>query len=170
VAIVSGYDEPHAFLDQALAGLAVAHHLLGNDDAALRAAIDGLALLNLRPRGAATFMVLYAAEMVPALVVGGQHQVASDVLRDHIGRVRRAGIPLAENHVLGIAAVREHLLGRSDRAGRLLGASRTIGGAKDTEIPFRTPASVSLYRHYLPAIRGAGTERRSHGSSSLSRR
>jgi predicted ATPase/class 3 adenylate cyclase len=155
LAIIANYDEPHAFLDQALAGLAVSHHLLGHDDAALSAAIDALALLNLRPRGVSTFMVLYSAEVVPALVVGGQHQVASDVLREQIGRVRRAGIPLAENHVLGIAAVREHLLGRPDRAGRLLSASRTIGGAKATEIPFRTPASVSLYRHYLPAIRAA---------------
>jgi predicted ATPase/class 3 adenylate cyclase len=155
VAIIAGYDEPHALLDQALAGLAVAHHLLGHDDAALSAAIDGLALVNLRPRGVSTFMVLYTAEVVPALVVGGQHQVAADVLREQIGRVRRASIPLAENHVLGIAAVREYLLGRPDRAGRLLSASRTIGGAKGSEIPFRTPASVSLYRHYRPAIRAA---------------
>jgi predicted ATPase/class 3 adenylate cyclase len=155
VAIIAGYDEPHAFLDQALAGLAVSHHLLGHDNAALGAAIDGLALANLRTRNANTFMGLYSVEVVPALVVGGQRQVASDVLREQIARVRRAGIPLAENHVLGIAAVREYLLGRPDRAGRLLSASRTIGGAKGSEIPFRTPASVSLYRHYRPAIRAS---------------
>jgi len=153
-AIIAEYDEPHALLEQTLAGLAVAQHLLGHDAAALGAAIDLLALAHHRTN-TNTFTNLYHAEVVPALVVGGQHEVASDVLREQIGRVRRAGIPLAENHVLGIAAVREHLLGRHDRAGRLMSASRTIGGAKGTEIPFRTPANVSLYRHYRPAIRAA---------------
>lgn len=155
LAIISGYDEPHALLGQTLAGLAVAHHLLGHDDAALGAAMDYLALATLGTRIDLAFTSLYYAEVVPALVVGGQRQVASDMLRERIGKVRSLGIPLAENHVLGIAAVREHLLGRPDRAGRLLSASRTIGGAKGGEIPFRTPASVSLYRHYLPAIRAA---------------
>jgi hypothetical protein len=154
LAIIGEYDEPHALLEQTLAGLAVAHHLLGHDDAALRAAIDLLALANLRTN-TNTFTSLYHAEVVPALVVGGQRQVACDVLREQIARVRRTGIPLAENHVLGIAAVREYLLDRPDRAGRLLSASRTIGGAKGSEIPFRTPANVSLYRHYRPAIRAA---------------
>jgi predicted ATPase len=155
LAIISGYDERHTLLDLTLAGLAVAHHLLGHTEAALAAAIEGLALANLRT-SSNRFMDLYRAELVPALVVGGQHEVACDVLREGIDRARRrAGIPLAENHVLGIAAVMEHLRGRPERAGRLLSASRTIGGAKGTEIPFRTPASASLYRHYRPAIRGA---------------
>jgi predicted ATPase/class 3 adenylate cyclase len=155
VAIIAGLDEPHTSLDQALAGLAVAHHLLRHDEAALSAAMDALALPNLQTRTADMFSRLYYVEVVPALVVGAERHVASDVLREQIGKVRRAGIPLAENHVLGIAAVREYLLDRPERAGRLLSASRTIGGAKGEEIPFRTPGSVSLYRHYRPAIRAA---------------
>jgi len=81
--------------------------------------------------------------------------MACELLRDHIEGVRRIGIPLAENHALGLVAVVEHLRGRPDRAGRLLAASRTLGGARGKEIPFRTPASVSLYRHYLPLVRAA---------------
>ena len=49
----------------------------------------------------------------------------------------------------------EHLRGRSERAGRLLGAARYLGGAINLPIPFRTPASWALYRHYLPLVREA---------------
>jgi hypothetical protein len=40
-------------------------------------------------------------------------------------------------------------------AGGLLGAARYLGGAADLPIPFCTPASWSLYRHYLPLVRAA---------------
>ena len=43
----------------------------------------------------------------------------------------------------------------TDRRERLLGAARYLGGAKDLPIPFRTPASWSMYRHYLPRVRAA---------------
>jgi hypothetical protein len=101
------------------------------------------------------YMGFYRAELTPALVAGGYDEVACEVLRDQIERVRRPGIPLAENHALGLAAVVEHLRGRSDRAGRLFAASRSLGGARGMEIPFRTPGSVTLYRHYLPLVREA---------------
>ncbi len=52
-------------------------------------------------------------------------------------------------------AVVEQLRGRPERAGRLLAAARHLGGAADLPIPFRTPASWALYRHYLPIVRAA---------------
>jgi len=52
-------------------------------------------------------------------------------------------------------AVVEQLRGRPERAGRPLAAARHLGGAADLPIPFRTPASWALYRHYLPIVRAA---------------
>lgn len=49
----------------------------------------------------------------------------------------------------------EQLRGRPERAGRLLAAARHLGGAADLAIPFRSPASWALYRHYLPIVRAA---------------
>jgi hypothetical protein len=43
-------------------------------------------------------------------------------------------------------AVSRHLLGETEAA---------LDAAIGTEIPFRTPGSVSLYRHYLPLVRAA---------------
>jgi len=82
-------------------------------------------------------------------------QVACQVLRDAARDIRRLGFPLAENHLLGMIAVVEQLRGHPDRAGRLLAASRHLGGAVDLPIPFRTPAHWALYRHYLPLVRAA---------------
>ena len=77
------------------------------------------------------------------------------MLRDAIRDLGRVGIPLVENHLLSIIAVVEHLRGRSERGGRLFAAARHLAGATKRQIPFRTPGSLSLYRHYLPVIRAA---------------
>jgi len=154
VAIVGDDRETHALLDQALAGLAVSRHLLGETDTALDAAMQGLFQAGLRPTRN-VYATLMRTELTPALVAGGHHDVACEVLHEQLERIGHVGIPLAENHALSVAAVVEHLRGRPDRAGRLLGASRTLGGARSTEIPFRTPGSVSLYRHYRPLVRAA---------------
>jgi hypothetical protein len=45
-----------------------------------------------------------------------------------------------------LGLLREYVLGQPDRAGRLLSASRTIGGAKGNEIPFRAPAERTATR------------------------
>jgi len=43
--------------------------------------------------------------------------------------------------------------GHFERAGRLMAATRYLGGAADLPTPFRTPTCMSLYRRYLPLIR-----------------
>ena len=65
------------------------------------------------------------------------------------------GMPLAENHLLGMVAVVEQLRGNPHRAGRLLAASRHVAAATDRSIPFRTPARWAFYRHYQPLVRAA---------------
>jgi predicted ATPase/class 3 adenylate cyclase len=151
LAILGDDGDGHEVFWQAISALAVSHHLLGETEAALDVAMKGLdrAVSSTFSEG---YMGFYRAELTPALVAGGYDEVACEVLRDQIERVRRPGIPLAENHALGLAAVVEHLRGRSDRAGRLFAASRSLGGARGMEIPFRTPGSVTLYRHYLPLV------------------
>jgi predicted ATPase/class 3 adenylate cyclase len=154
LSILGDDHDGHEVYTQAAAALAVAHHLLGETDAALEAAMKGLE----RARSSTdvrAYEYFYRAELTPALVAGGYEEIAREMLREQIERVRRPGIPLAENHALGLAAVVEHLRGRSDRAGRLFAASRSLGGARGKEIPFRTPGSVTLYRHYLPRVREA---------------
>jgi len=138
----------------ALAGVSVSQHILGRTDAALRAALRLRALPDLR-ESPLRWLRTCTVEVTPALVVGGQEEVACQVLRDAARDIRRLGFPLAENHLLGMMAVVEHLRGRPERAGRLLAASRHIGGAANLPIPFRTPAHWALYRHYLPIVRAA---------------
>jgi predicted ATPase/class 3 adenylate cyclase len=152
--IVADDASPHALLPQALAGLAVAHHVLGDNDSASDAAVRGLACTTPSNLGR-SFLRMFRAELTPALVIGGHEDVGCEVLRDEIEHARVPGVPLSENHVLGIAAAVEYLRGHPDRAGRLLGASRSLGGAAGTQIPFRTPASVAIYRHYRPLVRDA---------------
>jgi hypothetical protein len=133
--------------------LAVSHHLLQENDKALRASLAFRAL----PEEADMPAVVrsMSIEIAPALAAAGEDRIALQVLADAVPLVRRLGTPLGENHLLSMFAYVEHLLGRSDRAGRLLGAARYLGGAVDLPIPFRTPASWSLYRHYLPLVRAA---------------
>ena len=134
-------------------GQAVSHHLLGETDEAIRAALRARAI-PVSPYGRIEGQVM-AIEVAPALAAGGDEELAKQVLRDATLMVRRLGTPLAENHLLSMFAYVEYLRGRPERAGRLLGAARYLAGAADLPVPFRTPGSMSLYRHYLPIVRAA---------------
>ena len=108
-----------------------------------------------RPGHASGIEHLMMTEVVPALVAAGEDEVATQLLRE-VGRsVRRSGVPLAANHLFTMVAIVDHLQGRHERAGRLLAAARYLGGAADLPIPFRTPGTMSFYRHYLPLVRSA---------------
>ena len=146
--------EPHSLMSLALPALSVSLHLVGNNDEAMRISLRALESRN-PVRAFFSFADSYFTEMTPALVAGGREQIACGVLRDAIRDVRRIGLPLVENHLLSIVAVVEHLRGRPERAGRLLAVARHLSGATRRQIPFRTPGSLSLYRHYLPVIRAA---------------
>jgi hypothetical protein len=145
-------EESGWLLPMALAGLSVSQHLLGQTEQALRAAF-GLRASAFRLEGPLQWLRTIPVEATPALMAGGEEEVALELLREAVRGVRRVGIPLAENHLLGMIAAVEHLRGRPERAGRLFAAARYLGGAADLPIPFRTPASVALYRHYLPRVR-----------------
>jgi len=155
--IVHSRQEPEVtgvYFPLALAGLAVTQHLLGHTEAALRAALDYQArrsstLSNLPWFQSATI------EIAPALVAGGQRAHAIALLRESERSVRTFGFPMAENHLLCVAAVVEYLLGNPHRASRLLAASRRLAGAADRSIPFRTPSHWAFYRHYQPLVRAA---------------
>lgn len=133
--------------------LAISHHLLGQNDEGLRAS---LAFRALPEEGDMPAVVRsMSIEIAPALAAGGEDRIGLEVLAGAVPLALRVGTPLAENHLLSMFAYVEYLLGRPERAGRLLGAARYLGGAADLPIPFRTPASWSLYRHYLPRVRAA---------------
>lgn len=141
-------------LPAALSGLANALHLQGRDQAALDVALRFLAL----PGRAATrgsWLDGLAVEVVPALVAGGHQALADQELRKGAAAMRHNGIDLAPNHFLGVAAVAEVLRGRPDRAARLLGAARRVGGADRETMGFRTPGSLALYLHYVPRVQAA---------------
>ncbi len=139
----------------ALAGLAVTQHLLGHNDAALRAALEFEALPRHRKAARCLGQRTTAIEITPALVAGGRQGHAFELLREAAQFVRKIGVPLAENHLLGMVAVVEHLRGNPHRAGRLLAASRHLAAATDRSIAFRTPAHWAFYRHYQPLVRAA---------------
>jgi len=142
------------FRPMALAGLAVTQHLLGHTDAALRAALDFEAWRTSQG-SALPWLRTAVIEITPALVTGGRQAQAFELLRDAERSVRKLGVLLAENHLLGMVAVVEQLRGNPHRAGRLLAASRRLAGATDRSIPFRTPAHLAFYRHYQPLVRAA---------------
>jgi predicted ATPase/DNA-binding winged helix-turn-helix (wHTH) protein len=135
-----------------LAGLSVTQHLLGHTETALRAALDYEACRTLTFRALPWFQAA-AIEIAPALAAGGRQAHALALLREAEKVVRKLGLPLAENHLLCIAGVVEHLRGNPDRAARLLAASRRLAGPADRFIPFRTPGHWALHRHYQPLVR-----------------
>lgn len=142
----------HPQIDQVIAGLTVSRHIQGKAAEALDAAISGLTRIG---QHRYNYSRLMQAELAPALVSGGHEDIACELIRDAVEFVRQPGMPLSENHVLGMAGVVEFLRGRPERAARLLAASRTLSGAQATEIPFRTPGAVALYSHYLPLVRAS---------------
>ncbi len=146
--------EPHTLMSLALPALSVSLHLVGEKDEALRVSLRAVEVS--RPRGAAvSFANSYFVEVTPALVAGGREEVACELLRDAVRDVKRIGLPLVENHLLSIVAVVAFLRGHPGRAARLMAVARHLSGATKKQIPFRTPGSLCLYRHYLPAVRAA---------------
>jgi hypothetical protein len=105
--------------------------VISGDDAQVRALGDALAEL---PGGAV------AAHCAAAIVATGEGRSAESAghLLDAMDRARRDGVPLADNDVLAIAALRAVHLSEPERACRLLTAS--AGGA-------RSPGSLALQRH-----------------------
>jgi hypothetical protein len=97
----------------------------------------------------------YAAEVVPALWVGGEQARAIAELRRAAAVMRRNGVDLAPNEFLCVAASVEWLRGRAYRAARLLGAARALGGAEREVISFRTPMTAALYMRYRPLAQAA---------------
>lgn len=133
------------------AGQTIALHLLGRDEQAL----DVARALVERDDSRGRWSISNRLDGVPSLIAGGDVDEGRAVLRQEGRRERRSGVPLAANHVFVFAAAADHLEGRFERAGQLLGAARTLGDASAKSIPFRTPASMSLYRSYLPKVREA---------------
>jgi len=143
-----------SLLPGVLGGIVGALHLLGHDAEALEAARRYVALtesrVNLRD-----WERMGVVDVTPVLVAAGEEAEAFRILRQVERSLRRTGIPLAANHVFSTAAVVAYIQGQFERAGRLMAASRYLGGAADLPIPFRTPTGMSLYRHYLPLVREA---------------
>ena len=61
---------------------------------------------------------------------------------------------MADGQTLSMIGIAEHLRGRSQRAGRLLAASRQVKGA-EMHNGFRSATSALLYLVYLPQVRAA---------------
>ncbi len=138
----------------ALAELAGAQHLLDETEAALASALRFLTLLE-SVTGPSDWQRYCAVGLMPALYTGGQCERATQILRDMAPAVRRNGMRLAVNHLLTFAAVVEYLDGHPERAGRLLGAARHLGGAQKLAISFGSPISMAMYVRYLPLVRSA---------------
>ena len=149
-------------LPTALSGLAGSLHLLGRTDDALDATQRFLAL---RERSSAQWLWFdgQAVEVVPALFAGGHQELADRELNKAAVAMRRNGVDLAPNQFLSLAAVVEFLRGRPERAARLLGAARCVGGADKEIVAFRTPTSLAFYTQYMSLVRavlGADQARR----------
>jgi hypothetical protein len=141
-------------LPGSLGGLSVARHLLGQDALALEVAKRFIGITELSanlPDWERVNMV----DVTPVLVAAGEEAEALRIFRRVERSLRRTVIPLAANHLFCMAAVVAFLQRRYERAGRLMAATRYLGGAADLPIPFRTPTSMSLYRRYLPLVREA---------------
>jgi predicted ATPase/class 3 adenylate cyclase len=136
----------------ALAELVGAQHLLGETEAALGSALRFLTLLD-PTTNLTDWQRLCAIGLTPALYKGGRRDQANQLLRDVAPAFRRNGVRLAVNHRLTFAAVVNHLQGFTERAGRLMGAARHLGGAAKMAISFSSPISMCMYAHYLPLIR-----------------
>jgi predicted ATPase/DNA-binding winged helix-turn-helix (wHTH) protein len=142
-------------LGSVLTKLTVARHLLGRTEAALAAGLRGYAELRIPAFAAQAMADGWTVELAPALFVGGRRALAAEILTAAAVAMRRNGVDLAPNQFLGVAAIVEHLRGEPRRAARLMAAARSAGGADRDIMGFRTPASMSLYRHYMPRVRAA---------------
>lgn len=143
----------------ALSGLATARHLMGDAQGAHEAALACLAGYEAASRRWLMGEV-WAVEVAPALWVGGEEKRAVTQLRRAAAAMRRDGVDLAPNTFLCVAGVVETLRGNPERAGRLFGAARAVGGADENVISFRTASSAAIYLRYRPLVQAAlGPER-----------
>ena len=139
-------------LPAALAGLAASLHLLGRTGESVEAALSFLALNDAL---GVTWGNDQAIEVAPALFAGGQPRRAEHELYQRAAIMRRNGVDLAPNHFLGMAAVIEFQRGHPERAARLLGAARSLGGADTEVLGFRTTTSQAYYVHYRKLVHAA---------------
>jgi hypothetical protein len=144
-------------LGSALTKLTVAFHMLGRTEAALAAALRALEQFRVPAFSRQAMADGWTVELAPALFAGGRREIAGEVLRRGALSMRRNGVDLAPNQLLGAAAIIEHLRGEPVRSARLMGAARSAGGADQELMAFRTPASMALYRRYLPLVRASLT-------------
>ncbi|MDM0072156.1 adenylate/guanylate cyclase domain-containing protein [Variovorax sp. J31P207] len=136
----------------AMSGLAASLHLLGQTEEALEASLSFLARQDLNDLPWLDSLVI---EVIPALFAGGQQRRADHELLRRATAIRRNGVDLAPSSFLIVAAVIEFLRGRPERAGRLLGAGRSVGGAAKQVLQFPTPICLAYYMRYLPLVRAA---------------
>jgi predicted ATPase len=142
-----------------LSGLAVVRLLAGQFEAARDAALRCLGLLE-TSGSEGPLIEGWIVEVVPALVAGGESELAERQLRRSARTMRRNGVDLAPNHFLGVAGVVELLRGRPDRAARLLGAARGVGVIEEGAVRFRTPTALAMYLQCMPRLRAASGPRR----------
>ena len=141
-------------LGSVLTKLAVALHLRGETEPALRAAERALAEFvshSAHPVMADGWKV----ELAVVFLAGGRRALALELLREGALHMRRNGVDQAPNQFLIVAAVVAHLCGEVARSARLFGAARSAGGADRIVMSFRTPTSMGLYQHYMPLVREA---------------
>lgn len=142
-------------LGSALTKLTASLHMLGRAESALAAALRALDQFAIPDFSRQAMADGWMVELAPALYAGGRRDLAARLLSRGVTSMRRNGVDLAPNQLLEAAAILEYLRGQPERAARLMGAARSVGGADREVMAFRTPASMALYRHYLPFVRAA---------------
>jgi predicted ATPase len=140
-------------LGSALTKLTAALHMLGRPEAALAAALRALEQFQIPAFSRQAMAAGWTVELAPAFYAAGRRDLAGEVLGRGVVAMRRNGVDLAPNQLLEAAAIIEYLRGEPIRSARLMGAARSVGGADQEVMAFRTPASMALYRHYLPFVR-----------------
>jgi predicted ATPase/class 3 adenylate cyclase len=136
-----------------LSNLAICLHLLGRTEEALEAALACRELQPARAGERSLRNLYFVADTAPVLAAGGAREAAAEPLRRVLERAQRVKHPLYANLLFCAAGAVAHVLGDPERAARLLAAARYVGGAAEFPIPFRTPASYAIYRHYVPLVR-----------------
>jgi hypothetical protein len=139
-------DEPRFFEVYFGTELAIAYHLAGRHDEALRAAsiFDPLAARLGEP------MIMMISPATFALVRAGtgvSHDVLPELL-ELLGRARRDRLPVIAHYVLTVIAAVLSLRGNDEVASTVLAAAGT-----QIDLPFRTPGHYAIFRHYGRLLR-----------------
>jgi predicted ATPase/class 3 adenylate cyclase len=139
-------DEPRFFEVYFGTELAIAYHLAGRHDEALRAAstFDPVAARLGEP------LIMMISPATFALVragVGAPDAVLPELL-DLLARARRDRLPVIAHYVLTIIAAVLSLRGDDEVASTVLAAAGT-----QLELPFRTPGHYAIFQHYGRLLR-----------------